>query len=321
MSRCGPIVAALVFAGLASMPVVARQDPGPAFRTAVDAVRVDVAVHRSGRPVSGLRAEDFELTDNGVPQEIRDVTFEKSAIDVTVALDLSRSVSGETLMRLRQGIDRLESRLRADDRMKVVTFSMRIRRLMDFSESRERANDVLATVAAGGATSLADTLTVLLTSAVPPDRRQLIIVFSDGADTASITEEDTLMAVARRTSPTVAFVQPGGAATLEWGRPANQSGAPIPDLTSIRPPNVVRRATPLPALYRLLAAETGGQVLPSTPDVLSNAFGRLLDDFRSSYVLLFSPKGVDSSGFHELRVRVRREGSFDVRARRGYETN
>ena len=58
------------------------------------------------------------------------------------------------------------------------------------------------------------------------------------------------------------------------------------------------------------------------PDVrgasLATTFGRILDDFRSSYVLHFTPQPTGGKGFRTLRVVVKREGPFVVRARRGY---
>ena len=54
-----------------------------------------------------------------------------------------------------------------------------------------------------------------------------------------------------------------------------------------------------------------------TDDNLGSAFRRVLDDFRASYVLYFSPHGVRRGGLHTLDVRVKRAG-VDVRARRGY---
>jgi hypothetical protein len=73
----------------------------------------------------------------------------------------------------------------------------------------------------------------------------------------------------------------------------------------------------VPAIYQSLAAETGGRVLLAAGDRLPTAFAVLLDEFRSSYVLHFTPKSRDS-GFHALGVRVTKPGPFEVRARRGY---
>jgi len=43
----------------------------------------------------------------------------------------------------------------------------------------------------------------------------------------------------------------------------------------------------------------------------------VLDNFRASYVLYFSPEGVERAGAHTLDVRVKRS-NVQVRARNGY---
>jgi hypothetical protein len=43
----------------------------------------------------------------------------------------------------------------------------------------------------------------------------------------------------------------------------------------------------------------------------------VLDSFRASYVLYFTPQGVERAGAHTLDVRVRRSDA-QVRARSGY---
>ena len=48
------------------------------------------------------------------------------------------------------------------------------------------------------------------------------------------------------------------------------------------------------------------------------SFTQIVADFRASYVLRYTPKGVDRGGWHTLAVRVTRPGAFNVRARAGY---
>ena len=90
-----------------------------------------------------------------------------------------------------------------------------------------------------------------------------------------------------------------------------------------RPASLLRRrrrsARPPSARCRSgIAGETGGFVTTVEPgENLTTKFRRVLEDFRSSYVLYFTPRGVDRAGAHTLEVRVKRPG-VDVRARRGY---
>ena len=52
-------------------------------------------------------------------------------------------------------------------------------------------------------------------------------------------------------------------------------------------------------------------------DRLREAFSRVVNEFRSRYLLTYTPEGVDAGGWHELDVRVRGRGRR-VQARRGY---
>ena len=51
---------------------------------------------------------------------------------------------------------------------------------------------------------------------------------------------------------------------------------------------------------------------------LGASFVRELDEFRTSYVLRYSPNGVPARAGTTLEVRLNRPGRFDVRARKGY---
>ena len=49
----------------------------------------------------------------------------------------------------------------------------------------------------------------------------------------------------------------------------------------------------------------------------AKAFRQLLDDYRRSYVLYFTPEGAARPGWHELKVDVP-SGKYSIRARSGY---
>jgi len=107
----------------AHAPAAVRQEP--VFRASVDAVRVDVLVSDGGRPVGGLTASDFELTDNGVPQSIDLVTTAVS-VKVVLVLDASGSVAGEKLGHLKAACRALFRGLRPQDSAALLTFSERL---------------------------------------------------------------------------------------------------------------------------------------------------------------------------------------------------
>ena len=99
-----------------SIPVsVAQQQP--TFRARTDVVLVPVSVMQGREPVTGLKAADFELTDNGVRQTVDEVTSDRVPIDVTLVLtgrsadrNVEHSlslVSSEATRKLLQPADRL----------------------------------------------------------------------------------------------------------------------------------------------------------------------------------------------------------------------
>jgi Mg-chelatase subunit ChlD len=289
------------------------------FRSGVDAVTVDVSVRDRTRVVTGLRAADFELRDNGVPQEVSDISYGRLPIDVTLVLDTSFSVTGALLARLRQAVRQLMTDLGPDDTLRLIDFNMRIARPVDFTADQAAIDTAIRAVTAGGGSSIFDAVAVALVSASAPERRQLIVVFTDAADSTSITTPAALIDLARRTSASVASVVPGPSA---GAGPQTRRGLD---------------------LLRRLAAETGGTVIPmpptrivSTPAVgarpgtvttvrtigaapdLTATFRRVLEEFRSSYVLRFTPRGVEPAGFHTLDVKIKGRPSLTVRARHGY---
>jgi len=279
------------------------QQQSPVFRASADVVTVDAAVQRDRRPVTGLKPADFELLDNGVPQEISDVAYERLPIDVALVLDVSASVSGSVLEELGRALRQVRADLLPSDRLRLLIFNMSVRRLVDFSQPAANIDEALASVRGGGSSAVFDSLAVALSTFDAPGRRRLVVLFTDGQDSSSISDTETLLEVARRTTPTVAII---------LGTPNAERPASL-----LRTSSTVSTLS-VGALSDRLALETGGMVAPLKPgENLTSKFRRMLQEFRSSYVLYFTPRGVERSGAHTLEVRVKRFG-VDVRARRGY---
>jgi VWFA-related protein len=287
-------------AGAQSAP---QQDPAPVFRTGADAVTVEASVRRDRRPVTGLKAADFELLDNGVPQEITEISYEKLPIDVTVLLDVSASVTGSVLDELRRALKQLRTDLGSQDRLRLVTFNQRVRRLVDFTDSPAAVDAALSSLGGGGSSAVFDSLAVALAAPVPRGRRHLVVLFSDGQDSSSITDAETLLDVAKRSAPTVAIV---------LASPSRQ-----------RPASLLRTSSKLTTstideLSARIAGETGGFVATiERDDNLTSTFRRVLEQFRATYVLYFTPRGVERQGAHTLEVRVK-GAKVEIRARREY---
>ncbi len=265
-------------------PAAARQQP--TFKAGVEAVRVDVLVTDGGRPVVGLGPDDFELLDNGVVQHVDLVDAVQIPLNVVFVFDLSASVAGEPLAHLKAASRAAVGSLRPDDRVGVVGFASSVRLGSALTRDRDQVLAVIDGASPGGDTSLVDATFAGLMIAESEPGRSLALVFSDGLDTTSWLAPETATGIARRTGVVVYGVSAGAV-----GKPAYLSD---------------------------LAAATGGRLLEiETTKNLQMTFLQILDEFRHRYVLAFSPRGVPSSEWHTLQVRLKSKRAT-IKARPGY---
>src|SRR5690606_36206962 len=128
---------------------------------------------------------------------------------VVVALDSSTSVRGESLTRLHRAVQALVAALGEDDRVSVVAFSDRVRVLARVAPPA----DVFATLQtpppASGGTALHDARVVASARSRADTRPSVMLAFTDGADTASVTGAAALLRALQSTS-TVVFTMAAG---------------------------------------------------------------------------------------------------------------
>lgn len=264
----------------------------PVFRADVEAVYVDVYVTRRGAPVAGLSDHDFVVKDNGVAQAARVVEREEAPLTAVLVLDCSDSVSGAKLEFLQAAASSFVRGLHPRDEAALVAFQSRIELLHAATTDRHALLDAIARMRAGGSTSLIDALFVGLKRRWG-DGRPVLVLFSDGRDTASWLENDDLLRAARESSTTVYVVR-----TREEGVGSAESGEAY--------------------LLRRVVETTGGSswTLGSGPE-LEAAFRQVLETVNARYVLAYEPTGVRRAGRHRIDLKVR-QGGVEVRARREY---
>jgi VWFA-related protein len=141
-----------------------------------------------------------------------------------------------------------------------------------------------------------------------------VLVFTDGADTTSWTAPRTLLEAASRSNIVIYVVSLAstGSAGPTDGAQAFRS---LPVLRSLLldDPRLFPHA-----FAHELADRTGGEVLAvNDSKSLAATFARIVQDFKSRYLLTFTPAGVPASGWHPLQVDLKGVDG-NVRARRGY---
>jgi hypothetical protein len=187
-----------------------------------------------------------------------------------------------------------------------VTFDHRLALREDASRDRAAVGAALDRVQAGGGTRLIDALFVCLKRGWGAGR-PLVVLFTDGRDSASWLENEDVLQAARESSALLHVV---GTEPL----PARSRAVVLPLLQ-------------IPAedaesghvyLLRRAAETTGGAYWPvDSVASLRAAFLRILEASNARYLLSYEPTGVRRAGRHRLKVSVRRRG-VEVRARQEY---
>jgi VWFA-related protein len=274
-----------VGARAASPPAAAAPQGTATFKAGAEAVRVDVLVTDGARPVSGLTAADFEVLDNGVPQVPRLLGHLEVPANLLLALDVSASVRGEHLAHLIDAVQAMLDGIGPADTAGLLTFNYGLSLRVPPGSSPGLVRSALSALIGSGYTSLHDAAHASMLRMAVVSGRPLVVIFSDGVDTISWLAEDEVLGTARRSGVLAYAVRTGGRASR---------------------------------FLDTLTRSTGGAVfdVEKTGD-LKEAFLKLLDEFKSRYLIGFVPSGPPVPGWHTLEVRIKGR-RFTVRARPGY---
>ena len=147
----------------------------PIYATAIDAQK---------RLVPNLTKEDFEILDNDKLQEIQLFVNEVQPITVVVMLDTSGSMT-LTIDLLKRAAEQFLIRLLPDDKAKVGAFNDKVQISSRFTNNRDQLISSVMDLDYGNGTRLWDAIGLSLDELKGVEGRRVILVFTDGDDTAS----------------------------------------------------------------------------------------------------------------------------------------
>lgn len=305
------IAIALVACSVHARQELSRQTPLrselPTFRSGVELVALNVSVvDAKHRFISGLGARDFLVYENGRRRDVAVYAPTTVPLDVGLLLDASASMTSKMRV-VTEAANGFISSLRSDDRATLIGVEHRSRRHLPLTDDIGRLQDVLREAQPGGFTALYDALYIAAEEfrrerkRYTEVRRQVLVVLSDGLDTASLIDLDTALAAVRRTDLTVYAI------------------SPEPHLVE-RGVSRQDRATS-EAVYMLtaLAQDTGGRAFfVDQVEGLARVYTEIAAEIHQQYTLAYE---MDDSRpektFHQLTVLVSRPDAR-VRTRRGY---
>lgn len=260
------------------------------FRASVAQVELYASVtSRDGRAVRDLRARDFVVQEDGVPQDV--TTFAAGEFPASVALAIDRSVSmkGRPLALARAAARVFVDALRPEDRAMLIGIGGEVQVLAPLSADRAPLYAALDAVDAWSVTTLHDAIIASLDMLEEEPGRRAIVILSDGLDSFSRVDEAAVLARVRRSN------------VLVYG---------------------IAVARARSSLFAELATISGGQSYHlRNAKALATTLQAIADDLRWQYLLGYQPvKGWGQTAeWRRIGVTVSHPGAR-VRARSGYMT-
>jgi Ca-activated chloride channel family protein len=280
-----------------------------------DLVNVVVTII-GGQPTSllDLKQEDFDILEDGVPQEI--ANFSRNAdqpLKLVMLFDTSMSVAPTLDFERRAAARFFERVIRPQDRAAVFSVATDVEVLQEFTNKTPLLIDAVRHLDAQGATSFYDGIYLAADYIKNARGRRVIVIVSDGGDT---TSNKSLLDALAQTQKSDALIF-----AVFTGNPWRSQN--LRDLAAER-------------ALETLTGETGGEVLKprlappknrsryddETEDLslreLDRAFTDLAEQLRTQYVLGFYSTNEKRDGsFRKLSVRIKKPG-YQARARTGY---
>jgi Ca-activated chloride channel family protein len=297
--RAAAVLAAAVVSTTADL--LADRDADQAqFRADVDLVTLDACVRDpAGRVVAGLTADDFVVVENGVRQRVELFhAADDLPLNVVLLIDRSASMHGGKLDRARQAAAQFAASLRPADRLEIIAFNERATIVRAAEAATARLP--LPALTATGATALYDAMMLAAHQLSRsrrirpvPQVRDVVIVLSDGEDTASVMGFDEVLPVMRRSGALVYGL------SLRAGRHGDTLGATWP--------------------LQQLARDTGASAI-AVPQLESLAalYAEIDREVRTLYRLAYvSTNGHADGEWRTITVRVTNP-QMRVRTRSGY---
>ncbi len=298
-----PFDARLLLAFLAAVSFASRafaqSDPAATLHVNVKLVNVFVNVtDKNGAIVGGLARDDFHLLEDGRPQTIS--VFERQSempLNLTLAIDTSGSVYKDRSVEQSAAKHFVHALLRPQDKMSLIEFATDVHEITPFTNKASEIDRGLDRLRGGPSTALYDAIYLGSQRLGPLEGRKVLIIDSDGDDTAEDTTYDQALEQALRNEVMI--------------------------YSLIDVPIEASAGRDLRGEHALitLAEQTGGKSFYVNEGGLDKAFARVSDDLRTQYLLGYYPQNqVPGRNFHRVTVTIPRASAsdFNIRNRAGY---
>lgn len=183
-------------------------------------VMVTVVDPKSGRPIQGLKTEDFTLLDDKTPRRIEGADLTSTNLDVILLLDTS--LAGGMVQPFAEN---LVAQLQPKDQMAVVAFHSSADLIQDFTSSREILLRSISKVKYGNNPHMLDGLYATIDGAFQNTGfRRAVLLLTAGVEGNSRVKESEVIRLARRNGVSIFVVYMIGFERSMFENLARQTG-------------------------------------------------------------------------------------------------
>lgn len=283
----------------------------PVFRSTADIVPLFVTVvDKSGRLVTNLARDDFQVFDNGKPQPLTVFQNSPQPIRLIVLIDVSGSMAGNGPL-LERACTELIGHLTPGDLARIGIFGREIAISPTFTrDARALADWLPSMLPANAPTPLwyAVDQSIGEFGTVTDEGRRVVLVLSDGKDTGPLKWGQKFL------SPLDITERADREDVMVYGVGVRSSL--MPGMASGNLAAVMADTLPDPGLGTVALDTGGGYFELRGHDDLAATFGRVADELHQQYLLGFVPPARDGKT-HKIEVRLRPDG-LKSRVRKTY---
>jgi Ca-activated chloride channel family protein len=270
------------------------------YKTGIDVAGFAVtAVNREGGTISNLKADDFDVREDGVPQSVTYFVTggDEGAVPLHVGLlfDTSESMDKDLAFSRNAAIKFLKTFSKAAD-FTLVEFADDVRAARFAQAEFPRLVERIRGSKAKGRTSLYDAVTVYLGSAFDLTGRKVLVIFTDGDDTSSSRRWDETLRLLRASDVTV----------YPMGFLSNRGSSRLV----------------LQSKLMEIARVTGGRAaFPGSMKELDPMYAAIAAEIQGQYVLGYVPTNTARDGkWRKVEIKLKRPPSdrVQLRTREGY---
>lgn len=291
---------AICLAGALTVSLSAQQ----VFRGGTDVVVLQVtATNAAGQLVGGLERDEFQVFEDGVRQDIGAFAADRQPLALSLLVDSSTSMD-HALLIAQAAAARFVKGMGPEDVAQVIDFDSQVTVLQAYTKDGAALEAAIKRMTAAGSTSLYSALYQAMRTPEfrpgsdpgAPARRWAIVVLSDGEDTSSRHDYESVLDEARRSEYAVYAIGLRAKEDLPRGGFRSSEYA-----------------------LRALAQETGGRAYFVDDALqLGEIYEQIARELSSQYAIGYTSKNTARDGkWRRVEVRVTRPGTV-ARTRTGY---